>query len=393
MMLTRESKDMDLSFLLATYFVIFSHPIYRSLSFLLSTFNITSRYLLEILYFCSFLFAMRGLLKYKLKRNALIVLVLTYSFWGLNYLLSSTEAQYYYTNTDLKVMLIVAIPVVILATVRVENWEQLFSNHVLLCTSDLIILFSFLGKFLEYDTCNYMSYSYDLLPLWCIVFISAFHFNKRWQWLFFALGMIEGLIYGARGPILWCMIFIVSVWFIRLFQEKRKAKYIGYLIVSIVTLIFIIQYFIPILVDQYGETMYLLTKLSSGLIFDDSGRNSVYVQCREILSGMGLNIYGLFYDRTVIDGGMYAHNFIYEILISYGWFCGSFLLLSLVIFIVDSFRNQKGNNIIYCTFFLCSMFLRYFISGCIFDESIFVVFLGAMYSMKKVRRKSILEDI
>ena len=390
-MVNRESEKIDLNFLLATYFLIFSHPIYRCISFVFGIANITIPYLLEILYLCAFIFTIKGLLKHKVKTMALLALVLIYAFWVGNYFLSSSEARSYYANGDVRVMLIVTIPVVILATVRVENWEELFSNHYLLCATDLIIVLSFLGKLLEYDTSDYMSYSYDLLPVWCIVFASAFCFAKRWQWPFLVLGIIEGVIYGARGPMLWFLIFVISVWFIRSFQENRKVKYIGYLIASIIILAIFIQYVLPTLVAEYGNTMYFLSKIKNGVIMDDSGRSSIYAKCREILSGMGLNVYGLFYDRTVINNGMYAHNFVYEILISFGWFFGVILLIALITFVVDSFRKQRGINVIFCVYFLCAMFLRYFISGSIFDESIFVVFLGSMYSMKKMRHGSIYE--
>ncbi len=378
-----ENKQNDSTFLLCTYLLLLSHPIYRCIYFLLNFFGINVPYLLEIIYLAIILLAIKGLIKHKLYKQSILILLITWGFFGINFLISTDAARQYYGSSDVQMMLILTIPITALIVTRVDDWEKLFSTTSFLLFSDIIVLLSFLGKLLEFDNTNYMSFSYDLLPVWGIIFIAAFCYKKRIQWIFLGIGLLEGLIYGARGPLLWLIILFISTWFIILYQEKGNIKYLVYMLIAIILSYLVIQIIIPLIIQsQFAETSYIINRLGVGSLTDDSGRQSIYIQCKQVLKNMGLNVYGLYYDRTVLREGVYAHNIFYEVLISFGWLVGSIFILGLFIYIIKRLFYSSGMRRVICIFFICTMFLRYFISGSIFDESAFVIFIGAISSLK-----------
>lgn len=279
-----------------------SHPIYRCLKFLLSEINVHISDNMSLIWFGLLSFSIYVYARYHFQFSKIIVLASAYLFYIINYGLSVSTARQYYTQGDVMTVLLIYIPICSLMINPHTKWELLFQKRIFLCIVDIIIILSFLAKFTYNDYSDYMSFSYDLLPAWNITLISAIFYNKKTQWIFLIIGVLEGFLFGARGPILWLAICVILIDFqVINFNKEKSAKHIIGLIIAIVMLCVFIEIIVPHMIDStYFRSSYILKRINFGSLTDNSDRQNLYIICKEIISNMGLNVYGLFYDRTVL---------------------------------------------------------------------------------------------
>ena len=310
----------------------------------------------------------------------LIILV----FYGINYLLATPETKQYF-NTDVAAILFVYAPIACICTTRIINWKPIFDDKRYLIFVDIVIVLSLLSKIKGINTVGYMSFSYSLLPLWGICLVAALAFGHRPQWVFLIIGGLEGLMYGARAPLLWIFILAVITWCVISIKniKERKLPPVIPVLLFLTLLLVVMHYLIPALLDSsFLDTSYVLKRLSAGTFFISNPRKESFPICQKIISEMGLSVNGLFYDRTVLPDGQYAHNIVYEVLMSLGWIFGIPFLLAVFGLIVKAFYKQNYTGIVFVGYFICTLFLRYLLSGSIFDETNFVMFLATLYSMQ-----------
>lgn len=127
--------------------------------------------------------------------------------------------------------------------------------------------------------------------------------------------------------------------------------------------------------------MYLLND-SSGL--DTSGRDSIY---GTVLIGIGKNFFtgiGLMNDRNLL-GGLYTHNLILEILLSFGVFFGGVILLAIFYLIFKAYQKTKNTDLFpyMCIFFSCTI-VKLMISGSFIAEPLLYMFFG--FCVSSIRR-------
>lgn len=370
------------SFLAITFLLISAMPAYNCIMYLLRVAGINIPLRMLHIYLVAMLFLAVLLMRYKLPVKSLGAIFIIFGFYGINFLCASEETRKFYYSTDVAALLAIFTPIACLITSQVNKWDDLFTNKFFLSVTDGIILLSLLSKISQQNSSGYMSFSYDLLPLWGICLISALFYGNNVQWLFFCVGLFEGFFYGARGPLCWIVllaaVLLIIIW--REDNEKRKQ-------ISILTAVFmlggiIIVALLPAIFDSaLADASYVLRRLKLGSLFGGAGRGEIYSECRKILKDMGFSVNGLFYDRTVLPNAWYSHNFIYEVLISLGWILGVLYLAGLAYIIISTFIKQNTSGKVMVSYFCCSFFFRYFLSGSIFDEPEFVLFLAAVFSL------------
>lgn len=297
---------------------------------------------------------------------------------------ASPQTKEYFNSTEVTSIFLAFAPIACFCTARVNKWDKLFEDRFILIFTDTVIVLSLISKIQDVSVADNMTFSYELLPLWGICLISAFYYRHKAQWIFFIVGVFEGLIFGSRGPILWVIILAFSTWLLLSNEDIRSKRY-GHLVPGI--LIFIIaivavQFLLPLIMQSaFSNVSYVLRRLQGGSLLEGAGRDILYDGCRKIIREMGLSINGLFYDRTVLPNGLYSHNIVYEVLISLGWIFGIPFLLFIFYSIGKSFLVQNISGKVIVMFFVSTLFLRYFVSGSIFDEAQFVLFMGFIFSM------------
>ncbi len=384
-----EDKKND-SFLMISFLLLISLPAYRCLMFILSLTGVDIPLRMFHIYLMLMFYMLALLIKYKIPlKNAGVVLGII-AFYGVSYMWASPQAKQYFNTTEVTSIFLAFAPIAFFCTARVNNWEKLFDDKFILVLTDAVIVLSLISKIQNINIVDYMTFSYELLPLWGLCLVSAFCYKHKLQWIFVIVGAFEGLIYGSRAPILWLIVLAFVIWLLFSNEDIRNKRY-GHLVPGILMFIIAIvaiQFLLPMIMQStFSSTSYVLRRLQGGSLFEGAGRNTIYAGCRNIIREMGFSINGLFYDRTVLPNGLYSHNIVYEVLISLGWVLGIPFLLFIFYSIGKSFFVQNNNGKVIVVYFVSTLFLRYFVSGSIFDETQFVLFMGFTFSM--LSRKSL----
>ena len=365
------------------------HPLQRCISSLINSFIYFPKighYLMGSFYLSVLLYAFFIILFNKFSKKRLIYFIVGVLFWIFAYIFS-VDTREYFNSSEVKIICTFYMPLSIFVVSNVKNWKDLFRNKFYVFGADFLILFSFLSKVVNPERSDYMSYSYNLLPFWCLVLIAALHNKKRLQWIFVFLGFVQGIFYGSRGAILWLVMCGVLVSCLQFFHKNGLKKLIkSFIGLGVITLVGKLVF--PILMEtSIVSKSYILRRIQSGNLSSSSGRDILFEECLNILANMNFNIYGLFYDRTVLSNGWYSHNLIFEVFISFGWLLGFIFLFVLFLYLILICFNQNKERKIVFIFLSCSLFFRYFLSGSIFDEGNFWIFLGAIASLKNFRIK------
>lgn len=373
------------SFLTITYLLMILMPLYSCIMYGLSIMHLNVPLRMLHLYLFVMIYMIVLMVKYKLPLKNLLVALGIISFYGISYLWTSEQARVYFKNTDVSAVLLVFIPVACICTARIENWKNLFNRRIYLILADVIIVVLLLSKLNMYNMSDYMSFSYMLLPLWGLCLISAFYFGHKIQWIFLSIGIFEGLIYGARAPLIFLILLAFLVWLLVSREDIKRHKLthlIPALLVFIGAIVFL-EFILPMIIESsFSDVSYVLRRLRGGSLFESFGREQLFDACRKEIASMGFTVHGLFYDRTVLPNGWYAHNFVLEILLSLGWILGIPFIIFIVAYIIRTLSKQNTEGKMLASYACCVFFLRYIFSGSIFDEPEFILFMGVLFSLQ-----------
>lgn len=372
------------SFLTITYLLMILMPLYDCVMYGLHVLHLNLPLRMLHLYLLVMIYMVVLMVKYRLPLKNMLVALGIISFYGISYLWTTEQARVYFNNTDVSAVLLVFIPVSCICTARIADWHNLFNKKLYLIIADVIIVVSLLSKINLFDTSDYMSFSYRLLPLWGICLISAYCFGHKIQWIFLGIGIFEGLVFGARAPLVYLIMMAFIIWLLLSGDDLKRHKYTHLLpaILAFTAAIVFVEFFLPMMMSSFTDVSYVLRRLQGNSLFESTGREQLFAACRKEIANMGFTIHGLFYDRTVLPNGWYAHNFVYEILLSLGWFFGVPLIIFILCFIIKTFVKQNNSGKIIVAYASCSFFLRYIFSGSIFDETEFMLFMAMLYSLQ-----------
>ena len=179
-----------------------------------------------------------------------------------------------------------------------------------------------------------MSFSYNILMP--VLLMAAFWLReKKIIYLACALfGFFEILVFGSRGSIVCCVLFI-ALYILFIYSGKMggvKAFFVALLIV-LVGIIFtssaVLQLLINLL-DSIGVSSRSLNSLLSGDIADSNGRFDIWINSISLLSSNGYLGCGIFADQYNFGRGDYTHNIFIELLVDFGLLVGSVLILLLI---------------------------------------------------------------
>lgn len=193
----------------------------------------------------------------------------------------------------------------------------------------IYVFYFFQGKFIieKYN----MSFSYGaLLPM--LLFYN--HKTKLSLVLSFLLFIVVIAI-GSRGAALIFMGFAIVDVFRKHHSYRVPVVLIAVAVISSVSLF-------KAYLSDWGISSRTLYMLSSGTAFEDSGREDLYLSfITKLLDNplMGIGVYG---DRIGTEG-TYCHNLFLEILLDYGIFIGTSIIVYLFFFISKVYRKCRGH--------------------------------------------------
>lgn len=345
-------------------------------------FNAMYIYILVIIYMICTIFS-TPFCKVKFLKNDFLAILLVYLGFAFSFIISNNDAKQYYITTEMTLVYLLYIPSCVCVLSKSSDWHYLFYKKTTYYFADILILIAFIYKLLNQNLNidDYMTYSYNLLPLWGIVMVGTLVFHKKEQAVFLLISFVQGLLFGARGPIGFLVVLWIGILVFQIVHTKNLRKHNVKIIITSLIIVLIVGFGIDsLLYSDLSQSSYIFNRMRTGLVYELSGRESIYSACENVMSSMGLSINGLFYDRTFLSNNTYAHNFIYETILSFGWIFGILMLLVFAIYVLKAFKNAlKSDAIFFIITITCTLFLRFFISGCIFDEGAFYIFIGCLY--------------
>ncbi|HFR3774858.1 TPA: hypothetical protein ACHVGQ_001086 [Streptococcus suis] len=332
-----------------------------------------------------YLFAIILLIKFGFSLKRLTALYFIYILYFILYWTSPQAVKSVYTGTVMVMIYIYYLPYAVLILSRISDFRQLFSSKLIEYTNYFIIVSSFIAKYFFQNQTNYMTFSYQLLPIWMLF---TFSFLRQPTLLKAGVALVmllEGVIYGARGPLIWLVIGAVAYFILVAFEKKiisnLSLKRLGRFLLwfgLFIGIFSIARKFLPAL---NIENSYILNRLGQGSIGVSTGRNEMMDIAIAYLKQMGGEINGMFFDRTLMPNNIYVHNFILETYLSFGWFMGTMILFAFVYFVVKTFLSADMSNKKVIVFAVSAFFLKYFLTGSMYEGDSFVILLALVYAI------------
>lgn len=324
-----------------------------------------------------------------IKISDITILMIVYAIFAFNYLLFD-DTRKYMLEQDMLLIYFFFIPIGVFVFKEIQSWNDY--EKILYPFSVVSVLLNTLVFVLrDQGGLSYMEVSYSLLPFLAVLYSCARSATnckftyKILSWILFATGTVEIFAFGARGSILFLLIFI-------LLYEALRANSAGYkkfvIFLGGVCLVAITFLFSNSIIESLSrlkifENSYIFQHLSGGEFFQHETRTTIYQQCLRRIESMGMEVSGLFGDRYYC-GSVYPHNIVFELLMSLGWIFGLISILLLLILILRAVFMKEKSTV--AAFLITTLFLRFFVSGSYLIEGKFWVFLFTLISLQHKKR-------
>lgn len=294
----------------------------------------------------------------------------------INYLYFE-NARMYLISENMILIYVFFIPISIFFVSNIKNWNDLFEisrkySKAAIILSTLVLILNLNSEL------NYMEFSYGILPFICIMLIDCLESYKFSKLIYLVCGLLVLLLFSARSPLLF-LIMLLIYWLLTNLS-KLKGFITTVVIISFILLVIFNADSLFLYISNINSEMnsYVLSNLLNGDFFNSDTRIIIYEESKRIISNMGFHMYGLFGDRN-LTSGVYSHNIIYEVLISFGWILGSIFLFLIVFIILSAYFLEKNEKLILALFSF-SLFARYFISGSFVMEQMFYMYIAIAIS-------------
>lgn len=276
--------------------------------------------------------------------------------------------------------------------------------------SALIVLFSYIINFYVLKTImiehSYsQSYTYELLPVAIILGNRLFEKIKFFDVITFVSSIILMFSMGARGPIV-CVMLFIALKILLMYKSKPKNAFIASSIIfSISVVIFFCFYemlkYLLNLFQKMNLSTRTLSKLLEGSFLEDNARNVLFNHSIELIKEHPFTGVGMGNERILLANkmgkdnimsetiGWYPHNFFLEILLHFGIFIGTAILIILVKIIFTTItKNSNKDAIDIICIFIGIGFFPLLMSGSYITSPYFFSLIG--YCLFQYKNKKII---
>ena len=333
---------------------------------------------------------------------------LSLSILVISFLIFKDTRVYYQLNIiHLATIFLIYIPMA-LSINKINNWIPFFRYIKFLAYLTPLLVIIGISFFNLDNFINYMVLSNAVLPgmlgLYAVLrlFKSGF-FAMMFKLALFTIYFYLIIIYGSRMSFFSVIIFIIIIEMIFFNFSSIKKKSTSFVYYSIIILLIFLSittisdnFFSLIRNSQLSSNSYILQNLLNNEIFSSDSRMVIYENSFREIKNMGLNLYGLFGDRVVMEkydllGGpaIYVHNIFLELLLQFGIIIGSFISFILVIIVCKSLlKPLNRTDGLISAFFFSLIFLRLLVSGSYIIEGQFVLYLAVIVNSYIGEKKS-----
>lgn len=259
-----------------------------------------------------------------------------------------------------------------------------------------ICSFLLFGIIFGYQSSNgsyYMSQAYKVLPHLCMVVYYSLRKYSLTNMVVALIGSVVLLSFGTRGPVLIIGLFLF-VFIFALGKYKHpiliKSSMIAAIIIALTQFKNILLFFRDIIVS-IGMSTRVIDSFLQDTLFVSKGRNWIKDLLNDAILQHPYRGYGIGGERTF--GIVYAHDYIYELLVSFGVIAGSALIIATFYLLINAFIKQQGEK--QKTFFLlliCCFFVKLFMSSSYLQEPIFFFMIGHGVGILKNYKRRRLND-
>ncbi len=347
-----------------------------------------------IVYAIIFVYVIHGVFSFHVITGRKILTLLTiYAIFGLIYVFSPSDQRSYYFQLEMLLTYFCYLPIAILFVDMLSQPKAImqeltkFSAPAILISAYMI----FVRNYAASGQDSYMAFSYAVLPFVLLSFYKVK--DHKIFFLFYIVGLIEIVIYGARFPLLIAVVCPVIMYLIENTTNVstfKKAITIVLLALFCIAIVVFEDDILKIL-DRIGvhTGSYALSGIARGRFWSSSTRMLIYENAINLIKGSHGSPLGLFADRTYLNV-VYVHNVFLELIINFGVIVGFGLSLLIIFCVIVSFvRGRDVDNRILLLFAFCSMFMRLFVSGSYLTEGISFVYFALIFSFSFRKRKVI----
>lgn len=307
-------------------------------------------------------------------------------FFQINHIFFKNSRNYL-SETNMFLIYLFFLPISIFIIGSISNWDyftSVFSKYAryAIILGTLSIVFFGISDYIDY-----MQFSYSLLPFILVLYYSFRKNGTTIDFIFFIIGFIDIIVFGARATILFSFAFILIYEFLFFLGDDVLNKifklsffcFAGFVLLILSTNI---KRILELFAELTGSRF--LTKLFEHQILKSTARNLIYSEAIEAIKKMGFRIYGLFGDRMVVNS-TYVHNIFLEFLLSFGIVFGSIFIIILLslIFKATIFKSDTNLRFI-ATLFTFAFFLRFLISGSFVIEGNFYLYVAIILNINNI---------
>ncbi|RXJ02252.1 hypothetical protein DS745_07640 [Anaerobacillus alkaliphilus] len=377
----------NIAFLNCLVLVIFISPLLNILNTsLIKIINLTNTSIItSILYLVVLIICMYHVVKYRnLTIKRLLVYFMFLIFFFLHYIFFETSRQYL-VSVDMLIIYLFYIPISIFLISGITDWKDF--KKIAPKYGKLTVIISTLGITVVgiQEHISYMAFSYSILPFLAILYYSFRENKSIIDLVFFAIGLIGMVFFGARGPILFLLLFICLYEMITFNYSKGSSRLLKLTIFLLFGFVFfLINNWITSFLSNstIANDSRFLSKIMEGELTNSNARTQIYIEARSAIENMGVSINGLFWDRYVVNAS-YVHNVFYELLLSFGLIFGAVFIILLLLLIAKTTLLKRDKSLrILSILFVVSFFLRFIISGSFIIEGNFYLFIALLLNIK-----------
>lgn len=239
-----------------------------------------------------------------------------------------------------------------------------------------------------------LSFGYKMLfSSTVFAYIAFIEKSKKYIFLFI-ISVITILLGGSRGPLIGIALIVFFV-FWKNFSEIKMTKKLMFVMVFIVSAIVVLMNYENIIhglvavLNKYGISSRSIEMMLSGTLAEGNGRDRIYELAIQMIKDNPFG-YGIYGDRYVIGQYYfwgYCHNLVLEILIDFGIFSGSLILITMVGVILNMLLRCKERKYqgVFVIFLVCSVQLM--LSSSLWYSQFFWACIAVYINYKKSRKK------
>ncbi|MED4016047.1 O-antigen ligase family protein [Sutcliffiella cohnii] len=269
------------------------------------------------------------------------------------------------------------IPIVLMS--KVKNFKNFFQVYILL--SIVVFFIYFLDPFNDFlISTSYMVFGFQvMLPAFLGFHIGRIEFKYKYFIIFEVITFWLILFFGNRMAAIACISFLIIIdIFYRNKSYKKILKYVLILLLSIITIINLesILENVSNYLEGKGLSSYTIRStlyyLNGTIDSYSAGRNILWENAIEMIKNNPIIGWGVGYYESIYN--IYVHNFILEILLSYGMIGFVFFILLIMNSIIQIVKSEKYLKLFGLIIF-CISFPKLFTSIYIFIEPTFWLFI------------------